>query len=145
MNLSTRTQTRVGLAYDSGTADRTGAIMDMSGWSGILITAVVAAVGGGATYSIKAQQDTASGGGSMADLLGTGITIADDDDDQIFQIDIYKPLERYVRVYVDKDTSNTCAESVIYTLYGPTDMATAGSITDEITLETHISPIEGTA
>ncbi len=80
-----------------------------------------------------------------ADLAGTAIAIADDDDNQIFILDIVKPRERYVRVVVDKDTTNACAESAIYVGYGPRVMPVALTLTDEVTYEKHVSPAEGTA
>jgi hypothetical protein len=143
--LSKNGQVKKALAYASGTADRTGAIIDMSGYDGILMIVNVIAVGTGATYSIKAQEDDAVGGGTMADLIGTGIVIADSDDDQVFYIDIYKPLKRYIRLYVDKDASNTCSEAASYILYGAHVAPTAGNVTDEVTGELHISPVAGTA
>ena len=143
--LSPNVSIRQGLAYATGTADRTGAIMDMSGFDGIQMIIQCAAVHDSATYSVKAQEDDAVGGGTMADLLGTSITIAGTDDSQIFVIDIYRPLKRYIRVYVDKDASNACAESVTYILYGAHKAPTTINVTDEVTGELHISPIAGTA
>ena len=79
----------------------------------------------------------------MADLLGTAQVIADDDDNEIYYIDLYKPRERYVRLYVDKDTSNACAESAIYMQYGPHKLPSTHAT--GVTGELHVSPAEGTA
>jgi hypothetical protein len=138
-------QIRKALAYASGTADRTGAIIDMANCEWILAIVSCGAVHNSAIYSIKMQQDDAVGGGTMADLLGTGITIAGDDDDQVFAILLIKPRKRYVRLYVDKDTSNACAESAIYILGGGRSLPALANITDELTVERHESPAEGTA
>lgn len=138
-------QVRKALAYASGTADRTGAIIDMANNEWILAIVSCAAIHNSATYSIKMQQDDAVGGGTMADLLGTAIPIAGDDDDQVFAILLIKPRKRYVRLYVDKDTSNACAESAIYILGGSRSLPALANITDELTVERHESPAEGTA
>jgi len=144
-NLGKNVKISSALVYASGTADRNGAILDMSGWDGVLVIARIAAVAAGGTNSIKMQQDTAVGGGSMADLLGTGITIADDDDDQIFAIDLVKPRERYVRCVIDKDTSNAMAEDVTYIQYAGSKFPFAQNQADAVTFEQHTSPAEGTA
>lgn len=145
MNLSNEVKITTALDYASGTADRTGAILDMSGYEGVLMMVKFAAIAAGATTSIKAQQDMAVGGGTMADLAGTGITVAADDDNQIFWLDIYRPQERYVRLYVDKDAVNAVAESAVYYQYGPRKEAVSNNVTDLVTGEFYASPAEGTA
>ena len=97
------------LPYADGTADREGAILDMMGYRGVLMVVKFAAIEALGVNSIKAQQDTAVGMGAAADLFGTAMTVAANDDDQIFILDLYEPTERYVRLYVDKDTTHTCA------------------------------------
>ncbi len=138
-------QIRKALAYASGTADRTGEIIDMAGFDWILAVVSVAAVAAGGANSIKWQQGAAPAMGDAADLAGTKIDIADDDDNQVFASLLIKPRERYVRLYVDKDTSNACAESAIYILGGARSLPALANITDELTVERHESPAEGTA
>lgn len=144
MPLTDRKHT-IALAYASGTADRTGAALDMSGFQEVDIIVSVAAVATGSTYSIKAQSDADSAFGSPQDIAGTAQTIADDDDGQVFIIHVANPPERYVRVYVDKDTSNACAESVLYVQYGPNAKPITNNTTDAITTESHVWPAVGTA
>ena len=91
MNLSENVKVTTALDYASGSADRNGATLDMQGYEGVLMIVKLAAVATGAVTSIKAQQDSASGMGTAADLAGTGQTIADDDDNQVFIIDLYQP------------------------------------------------------
>lgn len=145
MNASSNLKVVTALSYASGSADRNGAILDMKGFESVMIIAIMAAIAGSAATVMKAQQDTAVGGGTMADLLGTGITIADDDDDQIFIIDLVKPLERYVRVVFDKNGAQASAESVIYVQYDADNRPITQTVTDLVTYERHISPAEGTA
>lgn len=145
MNLLNNIKIVKALDYVDGTADRAGATLDMAGFDGVLMIVKFSAITTGAVTSIKAQQDTDSGMGTAADLLGTGITVADDDDNQIFVIDLYRPLERYVRVYVDKDTSNSVAEEAIYIQYQAHERALSGNVTNLVTAEAHLSPAEGTA
>ncbi len=145
MNLSKNVKITTALDYASGSADRTGAILDMSGYEGVLVIVKFAVIATGAVTKIKMQQDTAVAMGAAADLAGTGIDVADDDDNQVFAIDLYKPLERYVRLYVDKDATNATAESAVYIQYKNRKGAIDNNITDAVTTETHVSPAEGTA
>lgn len=142
--LSDYTKLSVGLAYATGTADRTGATLDMKGWDGVLMIVQLGTIEAAGTNSVKAQQGALSNATDMADLLGTSQTIADDDDGEVVYIDLYQPRERYVRVYVDKDTSHACAETVTYLQYkgalNPTAAMGAG-----VNGEQHASPAEGTA
>lgn len=142
--LTDYTKLSVGLAYGTGTADREGALVDMKGWDGVLIIAQFAEVATGGANSIKAQQGALSNGTDMADLLGTAQTIPDTFDGKIAYIDVYQPSERYVRVFVDKDTSNVCAETVTYLQYKGVTNPTAAQGSN-VSGEQHASPAEGTA
>lgn len=130
------------LAYASGTADREGAILDMAGYDGVLMVVHWSAIHNSATLSIKAQQGAEVGGGDMADLAGTSQTIAGTYDDKVSFIDVYQPRERYVRLYVDKDTSNAVAESAMYYQY----KARTQPVTQDASVagEQFVSPAEGT-
>jgi len=133
------------LTYASGTADRNGAILDMDGYRGVLMVVQLLAVGVGGANSIKAQSGAAANMSDAADLAGTGQTIADDDDNQVFIIDLYEPAERYVRLVVDKDASNACAESAMYIQYGARNRPTTPTVADLVTYERHMTPAEGSA
>lgn len=145
MNASKNLKVSSALDYASGTADREGAALDMQGFDGVLMIVKFAAIAAGGTNSIKAQQGAVSTLSDAADLLGTAQAVADDDDNQIYIIDVYRPQERYVRLYVDKDTSNACAESAIYVQYGAKDLPVVQTVANAVTYELHVSPAEGTA
>jgi hypothetical protein len=138
-------QIRKALAYATGTADRNGATLDMSPYDWVVAVVIFAAIAATGVNSIKMQQGAASDLSDAADLLGTGITVAADDDDQVFAIALIKPRERYVRVVIDKDAANACAESAIYICGHGKTPPTLANITDELTHEVHVSPAEGTA
>jgi hypothetical protein len=134
-----------GLAYASGTADRSGAACDMSGFQELDIVVTFATIAASGTNSIKAQCDDNAAFSSAQDIAGTTQTVAVDDDDQIFIIHIANPPERYVRVYVDKDTTNACAESVLYIQSNPGSKPQTNDATDLVTTESHVWPLVGTA
>jgi hypothetical protein len=144
MRLIQNTKITPALAYASGSADRNGAILDMKGYEGVLVLVHFSAIATGATTSVKMQQDTASDMATAADLAGSKITVADDDDDQVKYVDLHRPSERYVRVVIDKDATNATAESALYIQYGGKvlpEAQAAGSVEGE----EHHAPAEGTA
>ena len=145
MNFSSEVKIVKALDYASGSADRDGATLDTGGFESVALVVQFATIAAGATTSIKAQQGEQSDGSDMADLEGTAISVAADDDNQIFIIDLVKPQERYIRLVVDKDGANATAESAIYMLYGPRVKPTTLTAADAVTYERHISPDEGTA
>jgi hypothetical protein len=145
MNLTKSVKILNALDYASETADRNGETLDMQGFEGVAMIVKTATIAAGATTSIKAQQGDESNLSDAEDLEGSAITIEDDDDDEIFVIDLYKPEKRYVRLVVDKDGSNACAESAVYAQYEGRVRPEDNNVADEITTELNISPDEGTA
>ncbi len=145
MNFTKENKVTTALDYASGSADRNGAILDMQGYEGVAIVVKFATIATGAVTSIKAQQGAASNLSDAADLAGTAQTVADDDDNQIFMIDIFRPAERYIRLVVDKDASNATGESAIYIQYGPRKQPVVNAVADAVSVELHVSPAEGTA
>lgn len=129
----------------AASATRTGAIQDMAGLEGIVAILKQGVMNSSAASTFKMQQDSAAAMGSAADLLGTGIAIADDDDNQIFAIELVNPEERYVRCAVAKNGAQTSDECVIYIVYGSRVTPEDNNVTDLITSERHIRPAEGTA
>lgn len=127
----------------AGTSAISGTILDMSGYNGVLVVVRMGAITGSAVTSIKMQQDSAAAMGGAADLLGTSQTIADDDDNEIFYIDLYKPEERYVRLYVSRADQNAVVASAEYIQYEP--IAAPVTQPTGTSGELHVSPIEGTA
>jgi hypothetical protein len=140
VKISTAITSAAGVA---ATTDIEGSIIDMSGFEGVLAIVRFGVITGSAVTSIKMQQGAAPAMGDAADILGTSQTIADDDDDEIFYIDLYKPTERYVRLYVDRGTQNAVVASAIYIQYGARELPTSHGT--GVSGEIHVSPAEGTA
>jgi hypothetical protein len=130
----------------AGATDINGDGVDMNGFEGVMFVAIMGPITSGAVTSLKAQQDTASDFSDDAqDLAGTGITIADDDDEQVFVLDIWRPLDRYVRPVIERATQNATVQSVLAVQYGPRELPTEFAVADLINYEAHVSPAEGTA
>ena len=132
------------LDYASGTASRNGAEFDMAGYDGVIAIVKLATLAGSAAGDIHMEQSPVTGMGGSADLEGTAIAIADDDNDQIMAIDLYRPLEQFVRVVVTKNGAQAQAESAIYIGYKARKETVTNTIADTVTLEQHATPAEGT-
>ncbi len=145
MNLIKQTKISSAVTPTAGVADVAhieGTILDMQGWDGVLVIVRMGAIVGGATTSIKLQQDTVVGFGTVQDIAGSKVDIAADDGDQIFAIDLYKPLERFVRVYVDRHDANATVASAEYLQYkGRKAPSTFGAHGSKLL----VSPAEGVA
>jgi len=146
MNISKNVKMSIANTSAEGVAaatDLAGAIIDMAGFEGCMIVVTFGVITSGAVTTIKAQQGAEPAMGDAADLEGTSQTIADDDDEQTFYIDIYKPMERYLRLYTDRATQNAVIASATYYKYGAKDTPVTHSA--GVSGETHVSPDEGTA
>ncbi len=120
----------------------TSTTVDMAGYDGCLFLISFAVIAGSAVTSIEVH--TSTDDSSYTALLGTGVTVADDDDNGLFWVDIHKPLERYLRLIVNRATQDSTLDCVIALQYGP--MSAAPSHASTIAGgELHISPIRGTA
>lgn len=129
-----------------GTADNetlTGTGVDMKGYRGVAF--IVGAAGGEdfSTWSIKAQQDSASNFGTAADLVGTATAFSTEDTptDGLAILEIVEPKERYVRPIITVPNVSTAKPVFCIAIkYGAQEVPTSNA-----TGELHVSPAEGTA
>lgn len=132
-------------ALAAGTTDVESEVVDSAGFEGVRFIAGFGAITAGAVTSIKVQQGTATNLSDAADLEGSKITIADDDDNQIAISDIFRPRERYVRVAFDRGTQNAVVDFLLAELYGAAKQPVTEDSAIVVSAEQHVSPAEGTA
>ncbi len=143
MNLSIRAKLqRVSNAAAAGTSDINSSSVDMLGYDGVMFIVAFGTITAGAVTSIHAEQSLDDS--SFADLVGTGVAVADDDDNQLAYLDIKKPRERYVRCVVDRGTQNAVVDGIFALLYDPTEMPVTHDASTVAGGEQHSSPAEGT-
>lgn len=116
---------RVSNAQAAGVGAVNGTAVDMQGYDGVLFLVAFGAIVAGAVTSVKAQQGAVSDGSDAADLAGTGITVADDQDNKIAALDVYRPTGRYVRPVVSRATQNATIDSITAILYNGRSKPTA--------------------
>jgi len=127
----------------AGAAILYGETIDMANFESVLMIVTFGVITSAAVTSIKAQSGAASNLSDVADLEGTGQTVADDDDDATFYIDLVKPQERYVRLAVPRATQNAVVSSATYIKYNPRVKPTTHDTA--VSGELHVEPDEGTA
>ena len=133
------TQVVAPTAGTAETTDITSSSVDMSKYEEVVFVCTLGAITSGAVTSLKVQQSADDS--SFADLEGTGMTIADSDDNTTIATDLIRPTDRYVRVVIDRATQNAVVQDVVAFQCRPRTKA----VTQTITTETHKSPAEGTA
>lgn len=119
--------------------------VDMAEAESVEFLVLWGAITAGGVQSVKAQQDTAVGMGSAADLLGSKQDVADTDDNLVTRMEIIKPEERFVRCVISRATQNSAIDGVIAILRYPRVEPVVQDATVQGTPEVMVSPIEGTA
>lgn len=130
----------------AGTSAQTSDAIDTAGYEGVKIYSLFGAITSGAATSVKVQQSSDDAAAdAYADLAGTSITVADDDDNQLTVHDIFRPRERYLKVVISRATQNAVIDGIVAVLYGARKQPTSDDSTDVVSREVHVSPAEGTA
>lgn len=109
---------------------------------GVRFITLMGAITAAGVQSVKIQEsddDTI-----FADVAGTSITIADDDDDTAFISDIVAPRSAFYRARISRATQNSAITSVIAEAYR-SDSSPVIQDASVKTLEKFVSPALGTA
>lgn len=132
------------LDHAEGNSDRTSSSVDCQGFDSALFVVKFGDIAAGATTSIKLQQSSDDGSSdSFADIKGSAQSVAADDDNQIFYVDVQNVGEQFLKLVVDKDASNNTEEMAWALLYDAGNRPT--SHPTGVQGETHVRPAEGTA
>jgi hypothetical protein len=133
-----------GFTVAAGVTDANSDIVDMAGFDAVRFITGYGAITAGALTSQKVQQGAQPNLADAADLAGSGVTVADTDDNKLVIQDLIRPNERYLRVAYDRGTQNAAIDFLIAELY----RAGSEPVTQDATVataETHVSPFEGMA
>lgn len=130
-----RVKVSTALDYASASADRNGATLDMAGFDGVAAIVKFGTIAAGAVTSVKMQYGDESDLSDAVDVTGLSISVAADDDDQVFILDLFRPTKRYVRLVVDKDAANNTAEMALYQQYDARNRPVTNDVADEVTTD----------
>lgn len=147
MNLSKACKiTRVSNAVAAGTSDINSSSVDMGadgGYDSVMFLVEFGTITSGAVTSVKAEQSADDS--SWNDLAGTGVTVADTDDNGVAWLDVHRPGDRYVRCTVDRATQNAVVDGITAIQYNARELPTTHDATTVLGGEFHLTPAEGTA
>lgn len=141
---------RVMNAVAAGSTAQNGSAVDMAadgGYDGVMFILAVGTLSSSQATSLKAQQSDDNGNDDdFSDLAGSKTpTMADDDDNQLVVLDVFRPSKRYVRPVVNRASANAVIDGVIAIQYRGRNRP---SIHDAATVQAAkvvVSPAEGTA
>jgi hypothetical protein len=144
MNLLTSVKfTRVANSAAVGTTAINGTVLDMTGYDGVLFLAEAGTITDGGLV-LKAQGGAASDGSDAADLLGTATTLGNANDNAVAALDVYRPLERYLRpVVVRGGSTGAVLDGIIAVQYAASHKPTVQDATVAAS-KLVISPAYGT-
>lgn len=133
--------TRVSNAVAAGTTDVEATSVDMAGFDAVAFVVEFGTITSTAVTSVKVQGSADNS--TFVDLESTSITVADDDDNQIFVADVVRPPYRYLRCVVDRGTANAVIDGITAIQYQARFMPVTQPSTT--TGELNVAPIAGTA
>lgn len=114
-------------------------VIDMAGFEGVLFFGSIATVNAGNFASVQTGDVS---GTVTTDLAGTKVVPGTNANS--FEIDIYRPRNRYLKVTVTRAGADTVTGDIYALQYGPRihPVAAQGATIDA---EAHVSPAAGTA
>ena len=140
---------RLSDAEVAGTTAINCTVVDTAGYNQVCFMVAFGALTSTAVTDIKIQSSTASDGSgdAFADLAGTKVSIADDQDNKMLIVEVDRPRERYLRLVIGRATANAVVDGAFAILYGggklPVTQDTGSVPTDGA--EYYYGPAEGTA
>lgn len=131
-------------AITGSTGNSNYAGLDMAGYEGVAFIALVSGTPSTNGSSIKVQQDSSSGFGTVVDLTGTSISLSSSITDGYVASDIFRPSAQYVRM-VHVKTSTADILSGLVMLRHRSDVSVSHSTASQHGIEYHVTPSSGTA
>ena len=101
----------------AGSSDLNGKAIDCQNDACIVALVEMAAITAGAVTSLKWQGSDDNT--TFVDLDGMSVSVAADQDNEYFVLELHKPLNRYNRLVVERSTQNAAIRSAQYILGGP--------------------------
>ncbi len=118
--------------------------VDTQGFRGCCFVAAFGTLTAGAVTSIEVHQSSDDGvADAYGALLGTLVSIADDQDNELLYVEVLNPQKRYLKLVVNRATQNAVLDGIVAFLFNPYIVPVTQPAT--IAGELHVSPAEGTA
>lgn len=112
--------TRVANAAAAGITEVDTSILDMAGFEGVMFVCLLNTVTAGSVVTVTAQQNTANQTGGMAPIANASASVTDvggASSNQAIVLDVFRPLQEFVRAAVTRTTANAALDGVIAIQY----------------------------
>ncbi len=134
--------TSVATAQTTAASNYTGAsAVDMQDWDGVIFVLTMGTAATDNGIKVQTSSDDAAAD-AYTDILGS--QVLSDATEKTIMIDIYRPLERYLKPHAVRGTSTTL-DALIAIQYRGRKLPFNNDSAADNAAETHISPAEGTA
>lgn len=131
-------------ATAAGQTEINGAAVDLSGYEGVMFVAHFGVITVNGVQSLSADQGATSGTATDA-IAGSKVVVADDDDEKVAILDIYRPRDRWVRPVIARATADSIVNGCVAYLYGAKKEPPAADGSEAAAGRTLLaSPAEGT-
>lgn len=138
--------TRILNGVVAGQTVQTSSAINMAGFDGCVFIAALGALTDDHVTTLKLQQSSDDGStDAYSDLADSGTdNMANDDDNKLLVIDIFRPEKQYLKAVLSRATANAVIDGIIAIQYAGRDCPiTQGATVDQ--LITLVTPAEGTA
>ncbi|MBI4586967.1 MAG: hypothetical protein HY717_23390 [Planctomycetes bacterium] len=94
--------------------------VDMKGFDSCTFIAALGAIVAGAATSVEVHQSSDDGvADAYGSLLGSKVTVADDQDNKLVFVEVTRPQKRYLKLIVNRATQNATLDGIVAVLSGP--------------------------
>jgi len=125
----------------ANTTDVNGTGLNMAGYEGVIF---VAKYGTAAADNVLLAEGSSDDGGGDAYAELTGTQVGAGASDEVQWVEVYRPVEQYIRCVAERGTSSTLF-GILAIQYGASSQAVDNTTAGTIHGEYHVSPAEGTA
>lgn len=111
---------RISNAVAAGTTAINCTVVDTAGYNRCAFMVAFGTLTATAATDIKVQSSTVvdGTGDAFADLTGTKISIADDQDNKMLIVEVDRPVERFLRLVIGRATANAVVDGAFAILTG---------------------------
>lgn len=120
--------------------------IDMSGFESCMFVVAWGTIAATGVQSIEVHGSDDDGvADAYTALLGTKVTVADDDDNKLTYVEVVQPTCRYLKCVVNRATADSTVDGIFAIQSGAMKKPVTHCATTVSGGETHLSPAEGTA
>lgn len=125
--------------YDPTTGTSTGVVasntVDMAGYTGCLFIATIGATSTAVSMTVQAATSTTAGDFATITKNSTNVTLSTTSSNGCLQIDVYRPLKRYLRCTWNSTGAGNTGGGMVALQYGASFMPTTNASTDVLAEE----------